>query len=530
MNEGDVFLRPNAVVEPLFNQWYAWAYLIAPQSSAMFVTNTHLKLMQSFGSSPQIHVNALKNPANRGGPFLELPAERAGEVKELYERTAREQAHVVEFAEAIKALDKLLTEHAKGNSLEPLYPKIPDVLRGFVEIVYDLKDSPSIRFFEGLLYRSKYYDTGRQSVCIHVVDPDAREFVLSTPRLPKAGDVFAKVPFTSPVLDKLYRMRSSAGSFEEIREALGVGPADVDTLRTFFTTEAPPPRPKFEGEKPRVRYFGHATVLIESPGVSILVDPVVSYPHPSGPPRLSHADLPEVIDYVLLTHNHQDHFLVETMLELRQRVRNVVIARGSGGTLIDPSLRNAIHAIGIPNVIELDDMDALPIEGGTITALPFLGEHSDLDIRTKAGFLVRVLGKTVMLLADTNNIEPRMYDHIHREVGDIDILFIGMECLGAPMSWLYGPLFLKPPLRKNDMERRLDGSDGDKGYRIVERFNPSQVYIYAMGQEPWLGHVSHIKYTEESKAIIESNKLMARCKERGAYAERLYLTKDIEFP
>lgn len=56
------------------------------------------------------------------------------------------------------------------------------------------------------------------------------------------------------------------------------------------------------------------TAPIESPGVSILVDPVVSYPHPSGPPRLSHADLPEVIDYVVLTHNHQDHFLVETML------------------------------------------------------------------------------------------------------------------------------------------------------------------------------------------------------------------------
>lgn len=120
-------MRPNAVVELLFNQWYAWAYLIAPQSSAMFVTNTHMKLMQSFASSPQIHVNALKNPANRGGPFLELPAERAGEVKDLYERTAREQAHVVEFAEAIKALDKLLTEQAKGNSLEALYPKVPDV-------------------------------------------------------------------------------------------------------------------------------------------------------------------------------------------------------------------------------------------------------------------------------------------------------------------------------------------------------------------------------------------------------------------
>jgi L-ascorbate metabolism protein UlaG (beta-lactamase superfamily) len=31
--------------------------------------------------------------------------------------------------------------------------------------------------------------------------------------------------------------------------------------------------------------------------------------------------LPDVIDYVVLTHNHQDHVLLETLLQLRPFIR-----------------------------------------------------------------------------------------------------------------------------------------------------------------------------------------------------------------
>ena len=87
-----VYLKPNALIEPLFNQWYAWSYLLSPASSAMLVANAHVKLMQSFVASPQIHVSALQNPAMRGGPFLDIPAERAPEVKALLEKTLKAQA------------------------------------------------------------------------------------------------------------------------------------------------------------------------------------------------------------------------------------------------------------------------------------------------------------------------------------------------------------------------------------------------------------------------------------------------------
>ena len=47
-----VYLKPNVVAEPLFNDWYAWAYLISPVTAAMYVANFHLKIMQSFVSAP----------------------------------------------------------------------------------------------------------------------------------------------------------------------------------------------------------------------------------------------------------------------------------------------------------------------------------------------------------------------------------------------------------------------------------------------------------------------------------------------
>jgi hypothetical protein len=48
------------------------------------------------------------------------------------------------------------------------------------------------------------------------------------------------------------------------------------------------------------------------------------------------------------------------------------------------------------------------------------------------------------------------------------------------------------------------------------------VYVYAMGQEPWLNYVMSLKYTEESRPIVDSNRLIAACRERDIRAERLF--------
>ncbi len=78
-----------------------------------------------------------------------------------------------------------------------------------------------------------------------------------------------------------------------------------------------------------------------------------------------------------------------------------------------------------------------------------------------------------------------------------------------------------------DQSRRLAGSNFEQAADMVERFHPKEVYVYAMGQEPWLNHIMSIKYTDKSRPIVESNKLIDYCVARGIAAERLFGEKEI---
>jgi L-ascorbate metabolism protein UlaG (beta-lactamase superfamily) len=525
MDTANLYLRQNVLAEPLFNRWYAWSYLIFPATAAMYVANSHLKMMQSFVAAPQVHAAAHKNPAMLGGPFINYDVGRAGEIKSLLEKTTREQQDMLGLARAIKTLEETLASEATGYSLEPLYRSVPEVLKGYVELVYDLNNNPSVRFIEGLLYRSPYYKLSSQSVALSLIAGDDRPFVLSTPRLDDPGLLHLALPFADPALDELFKMKHTPRPLGFIREALGVGDGD-ELFPSFFTEEAPRRPAAYDGPGMRVRYFGHACLLIEAGGVSILCDPVVSY-ECGGPARYTYADLPESIDYVLITHNHQDHCLFETLLQLRHKTKNVIVPRSNGGVTVDPSLRLALSNIGFKHVREVDEMESVPFEGGEIIGVPFLGEHADLNVRTKIAYLVRAGDRTVMMAADSNNIEPRLYELIRDQFGRVDMLFLGMECDGAPLSWVYGPLMTKPLTRKMDQTRRFDGSNCKKGMDIVERLNPREVYVYAMGQEPWLTYITSIKYTDASRPIVESNMLVEECRSKGIMAERVYCRKEL---
>jgi hypothetical protein len=61
----------------------------------------------------------------------------------------------------------------------------------------------------------------------------------------------------------------------------------------------------------------------------------------------------------------------------------------------------------------------------------------------------------------------------------------------------------------------------------VNCLNPQQVYVYAMGQEPWLNYLTNIQYTDESRPIVESNKLVKDCLDCGRISERLFGCKEI---
>ena len=514
-NQEQYYLRQNVQVEPLVDQWYAWPHLIPPATTARNIIHRHFKIMDSYINSPQIHANAVKNPKMLGGPFIDYDGKRVDEIRELRESTKRKRAALIELSEAIDALDSMLRSSAKGYSLHSLYPKIPPALRGYVELVYDMNNHPSFRLIEPLLYRSRYYDPSHQSLMLSTISSDDRPFVLSTPRLDSDDALHLPLSFSDPAVDELFRLKSASRSWGEIKDMLRVPDLQDDLLRSFLTPEPPPVYSSYSGPGLRWRYFGHACILIESQGISMLFDPVLSYTYENGVSRYTYLDLPDSIDYVLVTHDHQDHILFETLLQIRHKVKNVVVPRNNGGKLQDPSLRLLFQNCGFKNVIEIDEMEEIHDGNVHITGLPFFGEHADLDIMTKLAWLVRIGPHSLLFAADSCNIEPALYEHLQREIGNVDALFLGMECDGAPLSWLYGPLLTQKLERAMDESRRLSGSNFDQAMHIVNTFNCREAYVYAMGQEPWLNYIMSIKYTEQSRPIVESNRLIEACKERG---------------
>ncbi|OJH34866.1 hypothetical protein [Cystobacter ferrugineus] len=73
-----------------------------------------------------------------------------------------------------------------------------------------------------------------------------------------------------------------------------------------------------------------------------------------------------------------------------------------------------------------------------------------------------------------------------------------------------------------DQSRRLNGSNAARAIGIVQRLNPKQVRIYAVGREPWLGHVMVMGYHENSPQLVEARKLIDYCREQGISGEMPY--------
>jgi L-ascorbate metabolism protein UlaG (beta-lactamase superfamily) len=525
-----VYLKSNVVSEPLFDGWYAWPHLISPATAALNVKERHLKIMNSYIKAPQIHAAAVKNPKMLGGPFIDLGGKRVDEIKALAQSITTNRTDLLELADALVELDTMLKSEATGYSMEPLYEKIPERLAGYVELYYDLNNNPGFRLFEALLYHSEYYVEEAQSLAVYTIDDDHRPFILSTPRLEEEHILHLEIPFKHKGIDMLFEMQRTPGSYQEVKDLLEITPEQEPLFENLFTTESASTYVPYTGEGIRTRYFGHACILVESSEISILVDPLISYGYDSEVSRYTYSDLPDVIDYVLITHNHQDHILFETLLQLRHKIGQIIVPSSSNGNLQDPDLKLMFKALGFSNVIELKELERIDVKGCSITGIPFVGEHADLDIRSKLCYQVGLHNEfSLMFAADSCNIEPKLYERVHNIVGDIDVLFLGMECDGAPLSWLYGPLLPQPIAKDKDLTRRLSGSNFERGMNIVNCFNAAEVFVYAMGMEPWLEFISSLKYTAESHPIVASGKLIETCLSQGVAAERLFGQKVIEY-
>ncbi|MHA4816856.1 MBL fold metallo-hydrolase [Streptomyces aculeolatus] len=524
------YLSPSTVVQPLIHRWYAVPMVAAPHTGALNLVKRHLPALRSYAESPRKHARALANPQMFGAPYVSPGANGPEAVTELLDRTTREAAPRIRMAEDIDTVRQMLAKHADGRALTALYDDLPDSLRGITELVYDTANHPSVRFFESLLYRTPAAQPEAEVVSLRERhDPD-QPFIYSSPVLPEPGRVDLAVPFASDLLDELFAARLAPVDVDELAGRFGLDGDQKAAFRRMFTEEAPRAyEPNLTGEV-RMRYFGHASVLLDFGGFTVMTDPTLGYDGDGFDEHYAMADLPETIDVVIISHAHSDHFSLETLLQLRRRIGVIVVPQASGGSLADIGMRALLEHYGFTDVVEVADMQSIELGPARITALPFLGEHGELDIRAKMVPLVRLGGRGFMFATDTSPVDPTIYDLVAAEIGQVDAMFIGLECVGAPMSWLYGPLLDQPIAREHSVERGLKGSFAAPADSLAERLGARQIFVYALGIEPWLKHLTGCWYDPEAEQLKQEVLLRKLAGDRGVPSELLYVTAERFWP
>lgn len=151
----------------------------------------------------------------------------------------------------------------------------------------------------------------------------------------------------------------------------------------------------------RITWIGHATALIQLPGLNLLTDPVWSdRSSPIGlagrrrfvPPPLALEELPP-IHAVLLSHDHYDHLDRATVKALHRRFGDALV------WLTPLGYREWFRALGIGSVVERDWWERAELPGGTFEAVCVPARHwtrrrpGGTNRRLWCGWVVRPAGE-----------------------------------------------------------------------------------------------------------------------------------------
>jgi L-ascorbate metabolism protein UlaG (beta-lactamase superfamily) len=511
MRANKLFLRSDVQVEPLVGFWRAWPHLIFPPTYAL---NLRSKILPSLE-------RALATTDQGGDDRKGVRGFNRQELEFILARALDEGARYLALATELTDFMQALARDAKGQPLAPFYEMLPRGLRGKVELYYDTAHSANMRFIGGLAYSPQLYCPQLQRVSVKRLMGHSDRRNLQSPRIEGGGQLILSCTFEGEQLKGLLRARQAPVSRSELHDLFGGG-READSIDCLLTETQDQPAPFHRADPPpfRLQYLGHACVLLQSRHSSILVDPLISYQQPGAQDQLTFRDLPARLDCVLITHGHLDHFDVETLLQLRDRTELVVVPPATN-TLIDPSLRDLLLRLGFKNVRQLEELEELRVEDALVTAVPFLGEHSDLNVRAKSAYAVRMAGKTTLLLADSLNTSPDYWAMLSEHLGPVDYLFIGMESEGSDMSLANGPYFPIALDAEHDQARRTRANDFAEACAVVEALRPAAVYVYALGLEPWLWFMFGVPDPTKTKSLDGARRMVQYCTERGIAAKCL---------
>lgn len=228
-------------------------------------------------------------------------------------------------------------------------------------------------------------------------------------------------------------------------------PPDPDPAR--FPIAAPQPaRPVTGEDEVRVTWLGHATALIQLPGLNLLTDPVWSDraspvgfmgPHRLVPPPLGVDALPPV-HAVLLSHDHYDHLDRDTVDALNDRF---------GGDLLwltPLGYRDWFASRGVERVVERDWWEAAELPGGHFEAVAVPARHwtrrrpFGTNSRLWCGWVVRrragAAGPRVWFAGDSGWCPA--FSEIGERVGPFDLSLVPIGAYEP--RWFMGAAHINP--------------------------------------------------------------------------------------
>ena len=164
----------------------------------------------------------------------------------------------------------------------------------------------------------------------------------------------------------------------------------------------------------KVTLLGHATVLVETGPMRILMDPVLHDPFENGmvvscPKRAIAIDRLGPIDVLVLSHRHPDHFDLPS-LDLLSRDCQVVCAT-------DPLLLYALRALGFAHLTPMDPHSAMTSREAEL--FPTRSENASVR---ECGMVVRD-GSAVFWNQVDTELAPDTIAEVKRRYGRVDLLF-----------------------------------------------------------------------------------------------------------
>ncbi|WP_026462540.1 MBL fold metallo-hydrolase [Adhaeribacter aquaticus] len=264
-----------------------------------------------------------------------------------------------------------------------------------------------------------------------------------------------KVLGKAPAGERLKRIRLSPhyqdGTFQNIEktEVMLKGVSPLKMMRDFInkpvTVKPGQPLPVIKTDlkniaanTPAFVWFGHSSYFIKHYNFSILVDPVlVNYASPfsfiikgfTGLEAYSPADLPP-IDLLIITHDHYDHLNYETISQIKDKVKKIVVPLGVGEHL-------EYWGIAPEKITELDWWEDTQINKNIkLTATParhFSGRGFTRNNTLWTSYVLELQGYKIFLGGDSGY--DAQFKVIGNKFGPFDLALL--ECGQYGINWPY---------------------------------------------------------------------------------------------